>query len=219
MYCLGATAKCCCHWPRSNHVSPFRALWFSLISRIVVLARFARWWLGKRGSLFGNRQLSPDYVVQTLLVSNMVGIVFARRLHYQFYVWYFFSVPLLLWISPTYPILVRIGLVEALEWSFFTFRMSAGNGAKALVWCALSIWCCQLCFATRHGRHFIARSVDCSRWLDRFVQHGTIQDVRDSIDPSVGLQFASRHDDEGKLLQIAEIVRASTRIYRNREIV
>ena len=33
----------------------------------------------------------------------------------------FWSVPLLLWISPTYPILVSVGLVGALEWPFLTF--------------------------------------------------------------------------------------------------
>ena len=35
-----------------------------------------------------------------LFTSNLVGMVFARSLHYQFYVWYFYSLPFLLWTTP-----------------------------------------------------------------------------------------------------------------------
>ena len=43
--------------------------------------------------------LSPEYVIHTMFVSNYVGIVFARTLHYQFYCWYFYSLPMLLWLT------------------------------------------------------------------------------------------------------------------------
>ena len=33
----------------------------------------------------------------TMFTANMVGVLFSRSLHYQFYVWYFYSVPALLW--------------------------------------------------------------------------------------------------------------------------
>lgn len=45
------------------------------------------------------RILSPEYVMYTMFVSNFVGIAFARTLHYQFYCWYFHSVPMLLWMT------------------------------------------------------------------------------------------------------------------------
>ena len=43
--------------------------------------------------------LSHDYVIYTMFVSNFIGIAFARTLHYQFYSWYFCSLPMLHWIA------------------------------------------------------------------------------------------------------------------------
>lgn len=38
-----------------------------------------------------------------LLTSNYIGMCFARSLHYQFYVWYYHSLPLLLWSTKLHP--------------------------------------------------------------------------------------------------------------------
>mmetsp|Transcript_36312 Transcript_36312/g.61903 ORF Transcript_36312/g.61903 Transcript_36312/m.61903 type:complete len:301 (+) Transcript_36312:1-903(+) len=50
-----------------------------------------------------NPQLSPEYIVYTMFVSNYIGVAFARTLHYQFYSWYFHALPILHWMvtSPT----------------------------------------------------------------------------------------------------------------------
>eukprot|EP00518_Triparma_eleuthera_P009324 CAMPEP_0182473054 /NCGR_PEP_ID=MMETSP1319-20130603/23251_1 /TAXON_ID=172717 /ORGANISM="Bolidomonas pacifica, Strain RCC208" /LENGTH=586 /DNA_ID=CAMNT_0024673811 /DNA_START=1 /DNA_END=1757 /DNA_ORIENTATION=+ len=45
------------------------------------------------------RRLSPHYIATVVYLSNFVGIVFARTLHYQFYSWYFDSLPLLIWTA------------------------------------------------------------------------------------------------------------------------
>ncbi|PIN18091.1 Mannosyltransferase [Handroanthus impetiginosus] len=46
------------------------------------------------------RVLRSEHIVTTLFVGNFIGIVCARSLHYQFYSWYFYSLPYLLWRTP-----------------------------------------------------------------------------------------------------------------------
>lgn len=46
--------------------------------------------------LSNKRLLSAPYITSTLFVANFIGICFARSIHYQFYCWYFHSIPYLL---------------------------------------------------------------------------------------------------------------------------
>jgi alpha-1,3-mannosyltransferase len=66
------------------------------------------------------KELAPDYIAYTLFVSNFVGIVFARTLHYQFYSWYFHALPLLLW-SSNYSLVLRGIVLLGIEYSFNVF--------------------------------------------------------------------------------------------------
>lgn len=81
------------------------------LGTLVFLAR--KWWMAsiaQRGPAKtvewmrwtknnNTQQLSPDYIIYTMFVSNFIGIAFARTLHYQFYSWYFHSLPMMHWIS------------------------------------------------------------------------------------------------------------------------
>ncbi|XP_028548300.1 dol-P-Man:Man(5)GlcNAc(2)-PP-Dol alpha-1,3-mannosyltransferase-like [Dendrobium catenatum] len=49
-----------------------------------------------------------------MFVGNFIGIICARSLHYQFYSWYFFSLPFLLWKTP-FPTIIRLLLFAGVE--------------------------------------------------------------------------------------------------------
>jgi alpha-1,3-mannosyltransferase len=90
--------------------------------------------------------LSAHYVIYTLFVSNFVGICFARTLHYQFYAWYYHTVPYLLWTTvreSNVRLVVRLLLLWGLEYAFLTFPATPTSSAVLQV-CHLiilaSIW-------------------------------------------------------------------------------
>ncbi|TYJ22732.1 hypothetical protein E1A91_A08G144900v1 [Gossypium mustelinum] len=55
-----------------------------------------------------------------MFVGNFIGIIFARSLHYQFYSWYFYSLPHLLWITP-FPTLHRVLIFVGIELCWIVF--------------------------------------------------------------------------------------------------
>lgn len=97
-----------------------------LILHIGTLVTFAFKWIQaaklqtKQCIFLQKRTMNPHYVVYTLCVSNFIGIAFSRTLHYQFYSWYFYSVPLLLW-STKVPMSTRVVIVGMLEYAFNVF--------------------------------------------------------------------------------------------------
>lgn len=69
-------------------------------------------------SIFSQKFIAEDVstftIVRVMFVSNFIGMSFARSLHYQFYVWYFHTIPFLLWnikMSPVLKLLI-LGIVE-----------------------------------------------------------------------------------------------------------
>ncbi|KAF9361534.1 dolichyl-P-Man:Man(5)GlcNAc(2)-PP-dolichol alpha-1,3-mannosyltransferase [Mortierella sp. AD094] len=68
--------------------------------------------------------MRSSHVLTLLFTSNFIGIVFARSLHYQFYSWYYMTLPYLLW-QTRLPIVVRFLLLGAIEWSWNVFPATA----------------------------------------------------------------------------------------------
>ncbi|KAL3849769.1 hypothetical protein ACJIZ3_011651 [Penstemon smallii] len=70
------------------------------------------------------RVLTTEHIATTMFVGNFIGIVCARSLHYQFYSWYFYSLPYLLWRT-TFPSWLRLVLFTAVEfcWNVYPSNM------------------------------------------------------------------------------------------------
>ncbi|KAG0253141.1 dolichyl-P-Man:Man(5)GlcNAc(2)-PP-dolichol alpha-1,3-mannosyltransferase [Mortierella polycephala] len=68
--------------------------------------------------------MKPEHVLTVLFTSNFIGVVFARSLHYQFYSWYFMTLPYLLW-QTRIPVVLSVLLLGAIEWSWNVYPATA----------------------------------------------------------------------------------------------
>lgn len=84
-----------------------------------------------------NTLITPDSILLVLTSSNLIGIVFARSLHYQFYVWYFHTLPFLLWKTKL-PVWLRIILLVGVEICWNTYPSTTWS-SSLLLWCHLII--------------------------------------------------------------------------------
>ncbi|OBZ75976.1 putative Dol-P-Man:Man(5)GlcNAc(2)-PP-Dol alpha-1,3-mannosyltransferase [Grifola frondosa] len=64
--------------------------------------------------------LTPDYVTTVLFTSNLIGILFARSLHYQFYSWYAQQLPFLAWRTK-FPVPIRLMILLGIEYAWNVF--------------------------------------------------------------------------------------------------
>ncbi|KAM5533260.1 hypothetical protein V8D89_013037 [Ganoderma adspersum] len=86
--------------------------------------------------------VTADYVVTVLYTSNLIGILFARSLHYQFYSWYAMQLPFLAWRTK-YPVVVRLVLLLGIEYAWNVFpstNLSSGILVAANAALLLGIW-------------------------------------------------------------------------------
>ncbi|KAI1883007.1 hypothetical protein AGOR_G00240790 [Albula goreensis] len=93
-------------------------------------------------------------MVLILFTSNFIGMCFSRSLHYQFYVWYFHTLPYLLWSGGVKKLahLLRVLILGLIELSWNTYPSTVYSSA-ALHVCHLIILVSLWLAPTLHGHH------------------------------------------------------------------
>ncbi|KAM7186327.1 ALG3 domain containing protein [Rhypophila sp. PSN 637] len=76
------------------------------------------------------RGVTPRYIMTAVLSANVMGLLFARSLHYQFYAYLAWSTPFLLWRSGVHPV-VQYALWFAQEWAWNVYPST--NASSAVV--------------------------------------------------------------------------------------
>lgn len=89
------------------------------------------------------QKVTVDQMVLVLFTSNFIGMCFSRSLHYQFYVWYFHTLPYLLWSDGVnhLPHLLRVLILGLIELSWNTYPSTSSSSA-ALHVCHFIILLC-----------------------------------------------------------------------------
>ena len=64
------------------------------------------------------RRLHPEHTLAVLASCNAIGVIFSRSLHFQFYCWYWHSLPLLLWRCDALPAALKWACLALFEWSW-----------------------------------------------------------------------------------------------------
>lgn len=78
-------------------------------------------------------RVTAQYVTTTVLSANVMGLLFARSLHYQFYAYLAWATPYLLWRSGAHPIL-QYALWAFQEWAWNVFPSTpASSGVVVCV--------------------------------------------------------------------------------------
>ncbi|KAG6290011.1 dolichyl-P-Man:Man(5)GlcNAc(2)-PP-dolichol alpha-1,3-mannosyltransferase [Claviceps purpurea] len=74
----------------------------------------------REDGLHVSRRVTPDYVMTTILSANVIGLVFARSLHYQFYAYLAWGTPYLLWkASLSFPLILLLVVAQEAAWNTF----------------------------------------------------------------------------------------------------
>ena len=98
---------------------------------MLLLAFFHRKWTARAGGTVaavhacfwgkpGRAVLTHQQILTAVFTANFIGIICARSLHYQFYSWYFHSVPFLLWQTKL-PVVIRVALFMGIEFAWNVF--------------------------------------------------------------------------------------------------
>ncbi|CAK7270789.1 dolichyl-P-Man:Man(5)GlcNAc(2)-PP-dolichol alpha-1,3-mannosyltransferase [Sporothrix epigloea] len=116
----------------------------SLFSRIVmpIATTCASPFSQSEEALLSARAVSPQFVLTTILTANLLGLLTARSLHYQFYAYLAWTTPFLLWRSGVHPVL-QYGIWAVQEWAWNVFPstpISSGAVVAAMTVTAGLVW-------------------------------------------------------------------------------
>ncbi|OCK83448.1 glycosyltransferase family 58 protein [Lepidopterella palustris CBS 459.81] len=67
-----------------------------------------------------SRRVTPQFIITTILTANIIGMLCARSLHYQFYAYVAWTTPFLFWRAGFHPI-IQYALWAAQEWAWNTY--------------------------------------------------------------------------------------------------
>ncbi|KAI4603019.1 dolichyl-P-Man:Man(5)GlcNAc(2)-PP-dolichol alpha-1,3-mannosyltransferase [Pestalotiopsis sp. 9143b] len=86
---------------------------------------------GPRDEALVASAVTPQYVMTTILSANVIGLMFARSLHYQFYAYIAWTTPYLLWRGGAHPV-VQYGLWALQEWAWNVFPSTEISSAVVI---------------------------------------------------------------------------------------
>ncbi|KAF3208960.1 dolichyl-P-Man:Man(5)GlcNAc(2)-PP-dolichol alpha-1,3-mannosyltransferase [Orbilia oligospora] len=142
----------------------FTSFWFKvglLVLHIALLFFFlsTRWLRPVRGGLIQfirnlvggtdreeeirtSAQTDGAYMLTTLFTCNMVGMLCARSLHYQFYSWMAWTTPFLLWKSGLgVPFVVSVWAMQEYAWNVYpSSRLSSAMAVGCMVLQLMGVW-------------------------------------------------------------------------------
>ncbi|KPI93441.1 hypothetical protein RR46_10701 [Papilio xuthus] len=75
-----------------------------------------------------NFEIISQLFILPMFLTNFIGVVCARSLHYQFYSWYFHSLPYLLW-STNLSVIVRFLILALIEFCWNTYPSTDATSA------------------------------------------------------------------------------------------
>lgn len=90
-----------------------------------------------------SKDITPRFIATAILSANVIGLLFARSLHYQFYSYLAWSTPFLLWRSGMHPVF-QYGLWAIQEWAWNVYPStpaSSGVVVGVLAMTVASVWC------------------------------------------------------------------------------
>ncbi|KAG2177397.1 hypothetical protein INT44_007908 [Umbelopsis vinacea] len=114
---------------------------------VVMAFLFSKWCRRSEGGVFGVFQrgwsgttpVTADDIIYAMFTCNLIGMVFSRSLHYQFYAWYFHTLPYLVWQSKwegaiAYTTAAKGVVLATMEVCWLTYP-STTNSSMALLAC------------------------------------------------------------------------------------